>query len=80
MKTFKKFKDFLEGKKVQEIDAADGLAGKDYDGPLALKPEQEPTKGKKDKTNPYKASSQALSGLPPMTAARRDLRKTHRLG
>lgn len=59
---FKKFTDFLEAKK-ELMDVKDGLAGKDYDGPLSVKPPQEPTKGKSDKPLPYKAGGEIAKGV-----------------
>lgn len=64
MNKFKKFGEFAESKKKQDLlDAKDGLAGEDYDGPLATKPPQEPTKGKNDKPLPYKASGEEEKGV-----------------
>jgi len=62
MSKFKKFGEFVKGK-VKELDVTDGLAGKDYDGPLSTKPIQEPTKGKKDKALPYKATGEEEGGV-----------------
>lgn len=59
----KSFSEFLEQKKKKElIDVKDGLAGEDYDGPLATKPPQEPTKGKTDKPLPYRAAGEVEGG------------------
>jgi hypothetical protein len=64
MSKFKKFGEFFSTrKKKDDIDAKDGLAGEDYDGPLAVKPEQEPTKGKSDKALPYKADGEEKKGV-----------------
>jgi hypothetical protein len=62
-RSFKTFSDFLEAKKQDLIDAKDGLAGEDYDGPLSVKPPQAPTKGKNDKAQPYKASGEVKNGV-----------------
>lgn len=62
MGKFQKFSEFVS-KKDALMNAKDGLAGKDYDGPLSTKPPQEPTKGKKDKPLPYKASGEVEKGV-----------------
>ena len=72
MGNFKKFSDFLENKIDSEnkgnkeyppIDVKDSLAGEDYDGPLATKPPQGPTKGKNDKALPYKADGEIAKNV-----------------
>jgi hypothetical protein len=63
MSKFKRFGDFITEKKDDLIDAKDGLAGEDYDGPLSIKPPQEPTEGKHDKPLPYKATGEEERGI-----------------
>lgn len=72
MGNFKKFREFVESKidsgnkgnkEYPPINVKDSLAGEDYDGPLATKPPQEPTKGKKDKALPYKADGEIAKGV-----------------
>lgn len=63
MSKFKKFGEFVEAKKAKELDVSDGLAGKGYDGPLAVKPVQEPTKGQTGKPQAYKAAGEEKAGV-----------------
>lgn len=60
MSKFKRFGDFVEGKK-ELMDAKDGLAGEDYDGPLSIKPPKE--EKATTKPLPYKAPGEEESGV-----------------
>src|SRR4051812_36384782 len=62
MSKFKKFGEYASNRKTL-INAADGLAGEDYDGPLSIKPPQKPTQGKTDKPLPYKAGGEVEKGV-----------------
>lgn len=63
MSKFKKFGEFVQKKKQDLLKAKDGLAGEDYDGPLAIKPPQEPTNGQYTKPLPYKAGGEEANGV-----------------
>jgi hypothetical protein len=53
MGNYIRFGDYLESKE-KDMDAKDGLAGEDNDGPLSTHPSQPPSKGARTKPLPYK--------------------------